>query len=220
MEFVFILGFLIDVGKDGLCWHALSGHWLSCTGCLPLLCVWYNKCLGFCFYFYPPPLEFWNLIKFRVSTKTLKNTLCIAIYTCKGLQFIKGKYIRFQHHTYIITCLNCFPSIRLLLQLNSDQLVMRCVAYIWSIFRDMPTIHLNTEPHTYLHIITFYWKFYAWHSASNTAPSKFHLPIMRGVLLLLDCIFMYKRDIYDPSINCTAERVIFVSSFLSRSIWY
>ena len=31
---------------------------LSCTRCLHLLCVWYDQCLGYCFYIYPPPTCF------------------------------------------------------------------------------------------------------------------------------------------------------------------
>ena len=45
--------------RFGYCiWRlALSGHWLSGAGCLHLLCVWYDYCMEYCFYIYPPPLD-------------------------------------------------------------------------------------------------------------------------------------------------------------------
>ena len=53
----FILRFLTIGGRDGLWWPALSRHLFSCTGCLYLLCTWYDQCLGYCFYIYAPPLD-------------------------------------------------------------------------------------------------------------------------------------------------------------------
>ena len=50
-------GILPDGGRDGLWWPALSAHGWSCTGYLHLSCVWYDQCLGYCFYIYSPPLD-------------------------------------------------------------------------------------------------------------------------------------------------------------------
>ena len=48
----------VDGGRDGLCWPALPGHWLSYTGCWQsLLVMYWLLCLGCCVYFQPPPYD-------------------------------------------------------------------------------------------------------------------------------------------------------------------
>ena len=78
------------------------GHWLPCTGCLHLLCVWYGKCWGYCFYIYPLPWMFLPTdILFWTTDLIIYNSLLnIMLTTCLlydgqllGLCFLKWQLV-------------------------------------------------------------------------------------------------------------------------------